>query len=74
VHPGGERAPGARLADAGIPLGPQTVLLRGVNDDVCTMKRLMHELIKMRVRPTTSTSAIPSVGSAHFRTPVAKGL
>ncbi len=63
-----------RLADAGIPLGSQTVLLRGVNDDVSTMKRLMHELIKLRVRPYYLYQCDPIVGSAHFRTPVAKGL
>ena len=45
------RRPAARLADAGIPLGSQTVLLKGVNDDVETMKRLMHGLLKIRVRP-----------------------
>ena len=41
----------ARLADAGIPLGNQTVLLRGINDCTYVMKKLMHELVKMRVRP-----------------------
>ena len=40
-----------RLADAGIPLGSQTVLLKGVNDDVETMKELVHKLLLMRVRP-----------------------
>src|SRR5260370_23061345 len=40
-----------RLADAGIPLGGQTVLLRGINDDPRTMKKLMHELLRIRVRP-----------------------
>src|SRR5579859_1160787 len=40
-----------RLADAGVPLGCQTVLLRGVNDDATTMKELMHALMKARVRP-----------------------
>ncbi len=63
-----------RLADAGIPLGSQTVLLRGVNDDVAVMKRLMHELVKMRVRPYYLYQCDPILGSAHFRTPVAKGL
>jgi lysine 2,3-aminomutase len=63
-----------RLADAGIPLGSQTVLLRGVNDEVATMKRLMHELVKMRVRPYYLYQCDPILGSAHFRTPVAKGL
>jgi lysine 2,3-aminomutase len=64
----------ARLADAGIPLGSQTVLAKGVNDDVATMKRLMHHLLKMRVRPYYLYQGDPISGSAHFRTPVAKGL
>lgn len=63
-----------RLADAGLPLGSQTVLLRGVNDDLATMKRLMHQLVKMRVRPYYLYQCDPILGSAHFRTPVAKGL
>jgi len=63
-----------RLADAGIPLGSQTVLLAGINDDVETMKRLMHDLLKMRVRPYYLYQCDPIVGSSHFRTPVSKGL
>ncbi len=63
-----------RLADAGIPLGSQTVLLRGVNDSVETIKRLVHELVKMRVRPYYLYQCDPISGSAHFRTPVSKGL
>ena len=63
-----------RLADAGIPLGSQTVLLRGINDNVETMKRLVHELLKMRVRPYYLYQCDPIIGSAHFRTPVSKGL
>lgn len=63
-----------RLADAGIPLGSQTVLLKGVNDDVPTMKSLMHGLLKIRVRPYYLYQCDPIPGSAHFRTPVAKGL
>jgi len=63
-----------RLADAGIPLGSQTVLLAGINDQVETMKRLMHELLKMRVRPYYLYQCDPIVGSSHFRTPVSKGL
>ncbi len=62
------------LADAGIPLGSQTVLLNGINDDVDTMKKLMHGLMKMRVRPYYLYQCDPITGSAHFRTPVAKGL
>jgi len=62
------------LADAGIPLGSQTVLLKGINDNVETMKRLVHELLKMRVKPYYLYQCDPISGSAHFRTPVAKGL
>jgi lysine 2,3-aminomutase len=64
----------ARLADAGIPLGSQTVLLKGVNDDVDTMRRLMHKLLLMRVRPYYLYQCDPISGSSHFRTPVSKGL
>jgi lysine 2,3-aminomutase len=64
----------ARLADAGIPLGSQTVLLKGVNDDVDTMRQLMHKLLLMRVRPYYLYQCDPISGSSHFRTPVAKGL
>jgi len=63
-----------RLADAGIPLGSQTVLLAGVNDSVDTMKRLVHDLVMNRVRPYYLYQCDPISGSAHFRTPVAKGL
>jgi len=63
-----------RLADAGIPLGSQTVLLRGVNDNVETMRQLMHRLLLMRVRPYYLYQCDPISGSSHFRTPVAKGL
>ena len=63
-----------RLADAGIPLGSQTVLVRGVNDDVDTMKRLMHGLLRMRVRPYYLYQCDPISGSGHFRTSVQKGL
>jgi len=64
----------ARLADAGIPLGSQTVLLAGVNDNLDTMKRLMHGLLKIRVKPYYLYQCDPIVGSAHFRTPVKKGI
>ncbi|MGA1840914.1 MAG: KamA family radical SAM protein [bacterium] len=63
-----------RLADAGIPLGSQTVLLSGINDDVETMKRLVHGLLKIRVKPYYLYQCDPVSGSAHFRTPVKKGL
>ena len=57
-----------RLADAGIPLGSQTVLLKGVNDDVATLKKLFHELLKIRVRPYYLYQCDPISGSSHFRT------
>jgi len=63
-----------RLADAGIPLGSQTVLLAGINDDVATMKRLVHGLLKIRVKPYYLYQCDPIFGSAHFRTSVEKGL
>jgi lysine 2,3-aminomutase len=63
-----------RLADAGIPLGSQTVLLQGVNDDVETMRQLVHRLLMMRVRPYYLYQCDPISGSSHFRTPVSKGL
>jgi lysine 2,3-aminomutase len=63
-----------RLADAGIPLGSQTVLLRGINDNVETMRDLMHHLMRMRVRPYYLYQCDPISGSSHFRTPVEKGL
>jgi lysine 2,3-aminomutase len=64
----------ARLADAGIPLGAQTVLLKGVNDCLATMQELMHWLLLMRVRPYYLYQCDPISGSSHFRTPVSKGL
>ena len=63
-----------RLADAGIPLGSQTVLLKGINDSLEVMKPLMHGLLKARVKPYYIFQCDPVSGSAHFRTPVEKGL
>lgn len=63
-----------RLVDAGIPLGSQTVLLKGVNDEVKTMQELVHKLLLMRVRPYYLYQCDPISGSSHFRTPVSKGL
>jgi lysine 2,3-aminomutase len=63
-----------RLADAGVPLGCQTVLLRGVNDDPLIMKELMHRLMKARVRPYYIYMADQVAGGEHFRTTVEKGL
>lgn len=68
------RAALARLADGGIPLGAQTVLLAGVNDCPNVMRRLMHELLKARVRPYYIYQADLVSGTAHFRTPVSAGL
>jgi lysine 2,3-aminomutase len=62
------------LADGGIPLGSQTVLLKGINDSVETMKDLVHHLLRMRVRPYYLYQCDPISGSGHFRTPVEKGL
>ena len=64
----------ARLADAGIPLGSQTVLLKGINDDPKVMLPLMHGLLKRRVKPYYLYQCDPIRGSGHFRTGVEKGL
>ena len=63
-----------KIADAGIPTGSQTVLLRGVNDNADTLKSLMHKLLKVRVRPYYLFQCDPVKGSMHFRVPVKKGL
>jgi len=63
-----------RLADGGIPLGSQTVLLRGVNDDAATLKALFHGLLKLRVRPYYLYQCDPVVGTSHLRTSLARGL
>lgn len=63
-----------RIVDAGIPTGNQTVLLRGVNDSPSTIKRLMHELVKLRCRPYYLYSCDHSQGLGHFRVPVQTGL
>ncbi len=64
----------ARLADAGIPLGNQTVLLKGVNDDAATIKALMRGLLRIRVKPYYLFQGDLSRGTDHFRTPVEQGL
>ena len=64
----------ARLADAGIPLGNQSVLLRGVNDCVNIMRTLVTRLAAMRVRPYYLYQCDLSTGIEHFRTPVSKGI
>jgi lysine 2,3-aminomutase len=63
-----------RLADAGIPLGAQTVLLKGVNDDPEIMKRLMHQLLLARIKPYYLYMADLTKGTNHFRTTVETGL
>lgn len=63
-----------RLADSGIPLGNQSVLLAGVNDDVATMRELVHKLLLCRVRPYYLYQCDLIRGSSHLRTPVAKGI
>jgi len=64
----------ARLADAGIPLGNQSVLLAGVNDCVHVMRKLVNDLVKIRVRPYYIYACDLSLGLSHFRTPVSKGI
>jgi lysine 2,3-aminomutase len=62
------------LADAGIPLGCQTVLLKGVNDDSTVMKDLMVRLIGIRVRPYYLFQADLAMGTSHFWTPLKRGI
>ena len=64
----------ARLADAGVPLGNQSVLLRGVNDSVVIQKALIHKLLMCRVRPYYLYQCDLINGSSHLRTPVAEGV
>lgn len=64
----------ARLADAGIPLGNQTVLMKGVNDDPEVMKSLMQKLLAIRVRPYYIHHMDLVKGTGHFRTSVGKGI
>ncbi|MFA6826667.1 MAG: lysine 2,3-aminomutase, partial [Bacteroidales bacterium] len=77
-HPGeiteASRAACEMMADAGFPVGNQSVLLRGVNDCVYTMKELVHKLVLMRVRPYYIYQCDLSMGLEHFRTPVSKGI
>lgn len=62
------------LADGGIPLGSQTVLLKGINDTPKIMMKLMHELMKIRVRPYYIYQCDLATGTSHFRTSVAAGI
>jgi lysine 2,3-aminomutase len=64
----------AALADGGIPLGSQTVLLKGINDSVAVMRTLVQQLMQMRVRPYYLYQCDPISGSAHFRTSLETGL
>ncbi len=63
-----------RLLRAGVPVGNQTVLLRGINDDVATMKALGEGLVRMRVRPYYLYQAQLIGGTASFRTSIEKGM
>ncbi|GAA4720510.1 lysine 2,3-aminomutase [Brevibacillus fulvus] len=62
------------LADAGVPLGNQSVILAGINDCPHVMKKLMHDLVKIRVRPYYIYQCDLSEGIGHFRAPVSKGI
>jgi lysine 2,3-aminomutase len=62
------------LADAGVPLGNQSVILAAINDSTHIMKKLMHDLVKIRVRPYYIYQCDLSEGIGHFRAPVSKGL
>lgn len=68
------RAACAMLADHGIPVMNQSVLLRGVNDDAKTLERLFRGLLRARVRPYYLLQADPVVGTSHLRTPLARGI
>ncbi|WP_425590260.1 lysine 2,3-aminomutase [Fictibacillus sp. B-59209] len=62
------------LANAGVPVGNQSVILAGINDSTHIMKKLMHDLVKIRVRPYYIYQCDLSEGIGHFRAPVSKGL
>ncbi|TFH29314.1 MAG: lysine 2,3-aminomutase [Promethearchaeota archaeon] len=62
------------LANAGVPLGNQSVLLKGVNDSIFTMRKLVHELAKIRVRPYYIYQCDLSMGLVDFRTTISKGI
>jgi lysine 2,3-aminomutase len=64
----------SELADGGMPLGSQTVLLKGINDKPYVMKKLLHELLKIRVRPYYIYQCDLAMGTEHFRTSVATGI
>jgi len=62
------------LIDHGLPLGSQTVLLKGINDSPAIIMKLMHELLKIRVRPYYLYQCDLATGTEHFRTPISTGL
>jgi lysine 2,3-aminomutase len=64
----------ARLAEAGVPLLGQTVLLRGVNDDAATMEAMLRAMIRNRIKPYYLHSLDPAPGTARFQVPEAEGL
>ena len=64
----------AQLADSGIPLGSQTVLLKGINDSVPVMTELMQALLRLRIRPYYLYQCDPVIGTSHLRTPIETGL
>ena len=63
-----------RLTRAGIPLGNQAVLLAGVNDDPHIQRKLVHDLVQIRVRPYYLYQCDLVLGAGHFRTPIGKGV
>jgi len=63
-----------KLADSGIPMGSQTVLLKSINDSPAIIKKLMQKLLTVRVRPYYLFQCDLAKGISHFRTPVKKGL
>ncbi|MEI8206990.1 MAG: hypothetical protein WCG03_08955, partial [Kiritimatiellales bacterium] len=62
------------LAEAGVPMVSQTVLLKGINDDADTLAELFYGLLERRVKPYYLFQCDPVIGSSSFRTPVEKGL
>lgn len=64
----------AKLVDNGFPVSNQSVLLKGINDNVDVMKNLLHKLVKNRIRPYYIYQCDLSMGISHFRTPVSKGI
>lgn len=74
LAPEATRAGLIRLVDAGIPVGNQTVLLRGINDCPVVIRKLMHELVKLRCRPYYLYNCDLAEGLSHFRTTTRRGL